>query len=65
MEYSDGIFRWIPGGWRQINGTSVFFRSMASEKVSNRSKNGLLSAPNDKVKVGASEKSGPAQTGFN
>ena len=33
--------------WRKNNSTSVFFRSMASEKMSNRSKIGSLVAENE------------------
>ena len=36
---------------RKNNITRVFFRLVASEKMSNRLKNGLLSASNDKFKV--------------
>ena len=35
-----------------FNSTRAFFMSMASEKMSNRSKKGLLSASNDSFKVG-------------
>ena len=40
----------------KIETAIVFFRSMASGKMSNRSKNGLLDASNDKFKVGRSPK---------
>ena len=42
-------------GWRCRfnNSTSVFVVSVASEKMSNRLKNGSLIASNDKVEVGA------------
>ena len=39
--------------WGKNNSISVFFRLMASEKVSNRSKNGLLGASDDAFEVGA------------
>ena len=48
---------------RKNNSISVFPRSMTSEKVSNRSKNDLLSVPNDKFEVGrCHEKVVPSQT---
>ena len=44
----------------EIDTARMIFRSMASEKVSNRSKNGLLSASNESFEVGAPPKSGAA-----
>jgi hypothetical protein len=46
--------------WSKNNSTSVFVTLMASEKMSNRSKNGSLSASHDQVEVGARNKSGAA-----
>ena len=40
---------------RKTNGTRVFIRLVASEKMSNRSTKVLLSASNDEVKVGTSK----------
>ena len=42
--------------YHQIEATVVFFRSMASEKMSNRSKKVLLSASDDTLEVRRSKK---------
>ena len=41
------------GRWRKNNSTSVFFRSMASEKMSNRSRIDSIGAENRPVRVAA------------
>ena len=45
------MFRWIPGRWRKMNGTSVFLTSVASKNVSNQSRNELLVASKNSFKV--------------
>ena len=51
------IFR-LRHPWRGMDVPSVFIMSMASEKMSNRSKKVLLGASDDTLKVGRSKKIG-------
>jgi hypothetical protein len=58
-KYSHGIFTWIPGRWWEMDGTSVFFMSLASEKVSKKSRIDSLEASRRPLCVGAPPENDP------